>query len=79
MTDDFYQKFQPEDIPVPGAKTAQLIQFCSQIDVDIDKFSEHISTHPALMVRVLQVSNSPLYGFQQEIKSISHAIVSIGL
>jgi len=79
MPDSFYLKFQPESIPIPSGNTALLIQYCSKSEIDVNEFAQIISTNPLLVVQILKVSNSALYGFSQEIKSIQHAITCMGL
>jgi HD-like signal output (HDOD) protein len=43
------------------------------------ELSRIITSNPLLSARILQVANSPYYGMQQKLNSISHAIMIIGM
>lgn len=43
------------------------------------ELSHIITSNPLLSARILQVANSPYYGMQQKLNSISHAIMIIGM
>ncbi len=48
-------------------------------DVSIDKIASIIEKDPTLTANLLKIANSPLYGFQKEIKNIKHLISLFGI
>jgi phosphoserine phosphatase RsbU/P len=79
MTGPFYRDFKPENLPVPNGQVMQLIQYTLQEDAQIDKLTRLISVNPALTVQLLALVNSSFLGFRQQIKTISDAVVVVGL
>jgi putative nucleotidyltransferase with HDIG domain len=64
--------------PFPVVAT-RLMQMLSKDDVDITEIGRTIAMEPVFATRVLQMANSPLFALQGEVKTISHAIVLLGL
>ena len=58
---------------------SRVMSACDAADVTANDLSEIITQDPALSVKLLQVANSPLYGFGGEVRSVQHAAVLIGL
>jgi serine phosphatase RsbU (regulator of sigma subunit)/HD-like signal output (HDOD) protein len=79
MAGTFYRDFKPENLPVPDGQVMQLIQYTLQEDARIDKLTQLISVNPALTVQLLALVNSSFFGFRQQIKTISDAVVVVGL
>jgi sigma-B regulation protein RsbU (phosphoserine phosphatase) len=79
MTGIFYRDFKPENLPVPDGQVMQLIQYTLQDDAKIDKLTQLISLNPALTAQLLSLVNSSFFGFRQQIKTISDAMVVMGL
>ncbi len=48
-------------------------------NVSIDKIASIIEKDPALTANLLKIANSPLYGFQREIKNIKHLVSLFGI
>ncbi|MDH5301327.1 MAG: HDOD domain-containing protein [Gammaproteobacteria bacterium] len=46
---------------------------------DIDQIGNVISKDPALTLRLLKLVNSPMYGFEAKIETVSRAVLMIGL
>lgn len=51
----------------------------SKEDVDIHEVGKLIAAEPVFATRVLQLANSPLFALQRQVRTISHAIVLLGL
>lgn len=64
--------------PFP-ATASQIMAACNKPDVTAGHLSDIIATDPALSMKLLQIANSPMYGFGGEIRSVQHASVLIGL
>ena len=64
--------------PFPVVAT-RLMQMLSKDDADITEIGRTIAMEPVFATRVLQMANSPLFALQGEVKTISHAIVLLGL
>lgn len=64
--------------PFPAA-ASQLISACDKSDSTAKQLSEIIKLDPALSLKLLQMANSPIYGFAGEIRSVDHAAVVLGM
>jgi len=51
----------------------------SKEDVDITEVGKLIAAEPVFAARVLQLANSPLFALERQVKTISHAIILLGL
>ncbi len=51
----------------------------SKEDVDIHEVGKLIAAEPVFATRVLQLANSPLFALQRQVRTISHAIILLGL
>ncbi len=58
---------------------SRIMTACDDADVTAGDLSQIIAQDPALSMKLLQIANSPLYGFGGEIRSVQHAAVLIGL
>ncbi len=79
MAAAFYRDFDPEDLPIPNRQVMQLIQYTLRDDAQIDTLTKLISVNPALTAQLLGLVNSAFFGFRQNIKTISSAVVAIGM
>lgn len=68
-----------ENLPPFPAVATQLLQVVSREDVNLNEVGRFISSDPVLAADVLQIANSPVYGLRSQVKSITHAIVVLGL
>ena len=57
----------------------RLMQLLAREDPDINEVGKLISAEPVFATRVLQMANSPLFALTAQVKTISHAIVVLGL
>lgn len=64
--------------PFPVA-ASKLISECDKSDSTAKQLSEIIKLDPALSLKLLQMANSPIYGFAGEIRSVDHAAVVLGM
>jgi len=79
MVASFYRDIQPENLPVPKGQIMQLIQYTLGEDTQIDKLTQLISMNPVLTAQLLGMVNSSFFGFRQQVKTISDAVVAMGL
>lgn len=79
MAGSFYRDLQPENLPVPKGQIMQLIQYTLGEDTQIDKLTQLISMNPVLTAQLLGLVNSSFFGFRQQVKTISDAVVAMGL
>ena len=68
-----------ENLPPFPAVATQLLQVVSREDVNLNEVGRFISSEPVFAADVLQIANSPVYGLRCQVKSITHAIVVLGL
>ena len=64
--------------PFP-ATASSVMAACDKPDVTAGDLSDIIAQDPALSMKLLQIANSPMYGFGGQIQSVQHAAVLIGL
>jgi len=57
----------------------RLIQMFANPDIDITEIGRIIAVEPVFAARVLQLANSPLFATRAEVKSLSHAVIMLGL
>lgn len=62
-----------------GRTGAQLISLLCRPTVTAAEVAREVSHEPALYARVLRVANSPFYGCRREIRTLTQAIVLLGL
>ncbi len=79
MSLSFYKDIRPEDIPVPNKQAIQLIQYALKDDAKIETLTQLISLNPALTAQLMGLVNSSFFGFREEIRLISDAIVAVGM
>src|SRR5579864_2292021 len=68
-----------DNLPPFPAVAIRLVQMLARQDVDITQVGKMISAEPVFATRVLQMANSPLFAVTRQVKTISHAIVVVGL
>ncbi|BCJ54245.1 cyclic diguanylate phosphodiesterase [Actinoplanes sp. NBRC 14428] len=66
-------------IPPFKLRRLELLGALSEVDADLDRVVEIISSDPALTMRVLRASNSAAVGSIQRVSSIRQAVVLLGL
>lgn len=64
--------------PFPGVAT-RLLYTLSKEDVEIAEVGKMIAGDPVFATRLLQMANSPLFALQKTVKTISRAIMVLGL
>lgn len=68
-----------DNIPPFPAVAIRLLQALSKEDAAIDETARIVAAEPVFSGRVLQMVNSPLFAVPHEVKSISQAILLLGL
>jgi len=94
MIDTEVQKSQRSQRMAPSTNTApwaldklppfplvasRLLQLLAKEDPDISEVGRMIAAEPVFATRVLQMANSPLFALTAQVKTLSHAIVVLGL
>jgi HD-like signal output (HDOD) protein len=67
------------DLPPFPLVAKRLMATFARDDVDITEVGKLIAAEPVFAARVLQLANSPLFGLERQVKTISHAIILLGL
>ncbi len=57
----------------------RLMATLAREDVDITEIGKLIAAEPVFATRVLQLANSPLFALERQVRTISHAIILLGL
>lgn len=68
-----------QDLPPFPAVATQLLTLLSNEDFALENVSRLIASDPVFAADVLQISNSALFALQCQVKTISHAIVVLGV
>jgi putative nucleotidyltransferase with HDIG domain len=68
-----------DDLPPFPWVAKRLMATVSKEDVDIHEVGKLIAGEPVFATRVLQLANSPLFALQRQVRTISHAIILLGL
>jgi putative nucleotidyltransferase with HDIG domain len=68
-----------EKLPPFPLVASRLMQLLAKEDPDITEVGRMISAEPVFATRVLQMANSPLFALTAQVKTLSHAIVVLGL
>ncbi len=75
----FKQVLSSDSLPVVPAVAASVLALSRDPDVNFSRLEEMISTDPALVAKLLRMSNSAYFGSQKKVTSINEAVVRIGL
>ena len=67
------------NLPPFSAAATRLLQLCEMKDVDLRTVQPVLVSDPSLAAEVLRLANSPLFAFTNEIRSVEHAVVLLGL
>ena len=70
---------ESDNLPSMPVVAQQLLSISEWDNVDLNKVADIIGKDVSLSSKVLRVVNSPIYGFAQEVSTISHALVLLGL
>jgi two-component system, cell cycle response regulator len=70
---------QCPNLPSLPAIAMQVLDLAQKADVDIAEIARIISKDPALSSKILRTVNSSFYGRSQNVSTISHALVILGL
>src|SRR6478736_9318005 len=70
---------QCPSLPSLPSIAMQVLDLAQKADVDIAEIARIISKDPALSGKILRTVNSSFYGRSQNVSTISHALVILGL
>ncbi len=80
MTDLLRQRIaQCQTLPSIPAVAIEILRLYREENVQSAKIASVISKDPALTAKILRMINSPFFGLRQQISTISHAVVLLGL
>src|SRR3954465_13537785 len=80
MNEQLVQKIRAcPNLPSLPAIAVQVLELAQQAGVDIAEIARIISKDPALSSKILRTVNSSFYGRSQNVSTISHALVILGL
>ena len=68
-----------DDIPAMPAVAARVMNLLAQPEVRQDQLANVIASDSGLTAKVLQIANSPFYGFSRKITTVKDAVVLLGL
>ncbi len=67
------------NLPTLPGNAAEVVQLCRHGDVPMDQLARVICRDPALALKVLHTVNSAAYGLRNQVTTISHALVLLGM
>src|SRR5580704_1780982 len=80
MNADLVKKIQQcPSLPSLPTIACQILDLAGKPNVDIAEIARIISKDPALSTKILRTVNSSFYGRSQNVSTISHALVILGL
>ena len=80
MNEQLVQKIRNcPNLPSLPAIAVQVLELAQKSDADIAEIARIISKDPALSSKILRTVNSSFYGRSQNVSTISHALVILGL
>ncbi|HWE96733.1 MAG TPA: GGDEF domain-containing protein [Tepidisphaeraceae bacterium] len=80
MNEQFLQRIKHcPTLPSLPAIAIQILELTQREDVDIAEIARIISKDPALSTKILRTVNSSFYGRSQNVSTVSHALVILGL
>lgn len=68
----------PEIRPFP-ATASRLMAACQNSETNCNDVSEIIECDPGLALRILRMTNSAMFGLRNEVRTIEHAVVVLGM
>jgi len=68
-----------DDLPPFPWVAKRLMATLARENVDITEIGKLIAAEPVFATRVLQLANSPLFALERQVRTISHAIILLGL
>jgi diguanylate cyclase (GGDEF)-like protein len=66
-------------LPTLPSVAMKVLQLCQEEELSFNKISETIGKDPALVVKVLKMVNSPIYGMRHEVVKLSQALGLLGV
>ena len=79
MSDPLNPLVRLSSLPPFPAAAARLIQLSASGDADLRAMQPVLASDPALAADVIRLANSPLFAIRNEVRSIEHAVVLLGL
>ncbi len=67
------------DLPTMPATAIEVLDLCRREKVPMAQLARTISRDPALAIKVLKTVNSAAYGLRNQVTTISHALVLLGI
>lgn len=75
---DLVAGIRPADLPAPPKDAIQIVQTCSQADIDSSVLASIVSKDPVLTAELLRISNSAYFGLVSQVKSVTRAVTVLG-
>lgn len=80
MNEDLLRKILASpSLPTLPAAALEVVELCRREDVPMDQLARTICKDPAIAAKVLRTVNSAHYALRNEVTTISHALVLLGL
>jgi HD-like signal output (HDOD) protein len=73
------QELVKDSVASPPEVYLKVKQTLDKPDFSFKDLSKIINNDPALVVRILKIVNSPLYGFETKVESVDHALNVLGV
>jgi HD-like signal output (HDOD) protein len=73
------QELVKDSVASPPEVYLKVKQTLEHADFSFHDLSKIINNDPALVIRILKIVNSPLYGFEEKIENVDHALNVLGV
>ena len=68
-----------ENLPTLPGIAMRILEAVKKEETGVKEISDILSTDPPLTAKILQIANSPFYGFPMQITSVLHAVSLLGM
>ena len=66
-------------LPSLPSVAIEVLRLCQQERTQAEELGEVLSQDPALAAKVLKLANSPFFGLRNDVATVSHAVVMLGM
>ena len=73
------QELVKDSVASPPEVYLKVKQAIDNPDFKFDDLTVIINNDPALVARILQITNSPMYGFEEKVENVAHALNVLGV
>jgi HD-like signal output (HDOD) protein len=66
-------------LPTLSSVAFEVLQHSQAEDINLTEVARVIGRDPALVIRIIKMANSPMFGLRNQVRSVSQALAILGL